>query len=245
MTDIEIISVIDTLDKECEKYKDGGMTFISELAKKLDNTIDKEKEEVFQFFLREIESREHGNYWTTALYTIKEMQAIELAPSIENIYRHNQDCEDDDWKYNVIDTLMFMEYDKPKDIYEDFINYCIEINHKGLYYLLVQYCNIDFDYAIPLLSSFCADYYYGYDVSSCDTNGYPHGIVFLVNFFFRKNEINRFRILIELIAQENKKTAIIMKTLIEKLLNSRMIHPKDKEKAYAAFSILNRMDITS
>lgn len=51
MKDVEIIDIINDIEKQYQSYKDGGLTFIKNLAKKVLNTVDEEKNEILVFFL--------------------------------------------------------------------------------------------------------------------------------------------------------------------------------------------------
>lgn len=137
MTDKEIVDTIKHLHKECECNKDGGVTFIQRLAQKLNNTIDKDKKDVFNLFLREIRNNDKSYLKSVALETFKEMNAIDVAPAIESIYRENSSERSEEWKNSIIETLLFLKYDKPKDIYADFANDCLINGSKNRIGLLV------------------------------------------------------------------------------------------------------------
>ncbi len=109
MTDSEIIDVIKSLHKDCECYKDGGWTFIKRLAQKLRNTIDEDKQEVYNLFFKEIRNNDNGFIKSVALETFKELKDKEVCPILEKIYREECANKSDDWKKSIIETLMILK----------------------------------------------------------------------------------------------------------------------------------------
>lgn len=138
MTDKEIVDTIKHLHKECECNKDGGVTFIQRLAQKLNNTIDKDKKDVFDLFLREIRNNDKSYLKSVALETFKEMNAIDVAPAIESIYREKSSERSEEWGNSIIETLLLLRYDKPIDIYAGYANNCLINESKNRIGLLVH-----------------------------------------------------------------------------------------------------------
>jgi hypothetical protein len=146
-----IVSIIEDLKYECNKYKDGDSTFIKRLVNKLENTLDEEKNEVFQFFLHELI---HNDYdlWNIGLNTIVKMKEVELAPDIFSIYKKNHYLKDNDWKDKIIMSLMNLEYHEPKKVYVEYIHEYSQRKENWHYYdMLLLYYKLDKHEILPLL----------------------------------------------------------------------------------------------
>lgn len=137
MTDAEIIKAIENINKDSFD-KDGGRTFIGNLAKKLMKTIDEDKKDVFDLFLREIRNNDKSYLKSVALETFKEMNAIDVAPAIESIYREKSSERSEEWENSIIETLLLLRYDKPIDIYAGYANNCLINESKNRIGLLVH-----------------------------------------------------------------------------------------------------------
>ena len=85
LTDDKIISVIKEYEREYAILRKDSNAFHKILATHILNTVDNEKEQVLDFFLREIKYNKN-NLWGTALIIIEEMRAVELCPRIVDIY---------------------------------------------------------------------------------------------------------------------------------------------------------------
>lgn len=158
MNDSDIANIIKDIEKQYNAYKDGGRSFIQHLANKIQNTVDEDKVHIFDFFLDEIEQNVKGLY-SVALQTIIELKQIELAPEIERIFIKNRNVKDEKWSYAIIETLLKLNYATP--IYYDFITHYLKDNPGKGFFLLVQYCNVDPDKGVPLLSDFYSDFFKG------------------------------------------------------------------------------------
>lgn len=211
MTTKQIIEVINSFDKEYQGYKDGGREFIKQLAKKLLNTVDEDRLEVIAFFLNEIRTNEN-NFGQVALVTIVEMNASELGADIEAIYNEMWPSKDERWRYSIIEALMRLRYTPPKLLYKDFVNAYLKDHHDKSFFLLVQYCNVDPEEALPLLSE-----YYVTDLSEVKNKDY---IIGYICSYFLKNPLNYFPDFVRLITKINKDAGFHLKSLLLKYLNS-------------------------
>ncbi len=153
MKDIEIANIIKNTEKQHEYYKDGGITFIKHLSQKVLNTVDEDKVQVYNFFIKEIEQNKNGLF-SIALQTVIELKLIELAPDIEKIFILNRNLKDDTWQYSIIEALLKLNYTVPKSLYYEFITNYLKNNPNKGYFILVQYCNVDPEKGLPLLADF-------------------------------------------------------------------------------------------
>jgi len=211
----DIVNTIKDIENQFESYKDGGRAFIDYLAKRILNTVDEEKNEVFKFFLNEIKTNENG-FCEIALLTIDEMGALELAPGIESIYNEMKHIKDDRWKHSVVETLMKLRYSKPKLLYAEYVSSYIKKQPDGAFFLLVQYCNVDPEKALPLLSEFYVEYLF----KNTEMQGFLESrIGFLVSYFL-KNLNDYLPDLVKQTLAKNKKVGLHLKSLIVNHLNS-------------------------
>ena len=215
MTDIEIINVIKHLHKECECYKDGGITFIKCLAQKLNNTIDEDKNAVYDLFYREIRTNDNSYIESIALETYKELKDKSVCPVIEKIYREVGATKNEEWKRSIIDTLMVLKYDKPKDIYYEYVCNYLRNNYNNALYVLIQYSNVDWEHALPLLSS-----YYAENLLQC--NNIRQQMIVRIGYlihYFMENKNSYFSDLLKRVAIKNKNAALSLRQLIISYLN--------------------------
>ncbi len=152
LTDDKIINIIKEYEREYAILRKDSDTFHKILATHLLNTVDDEKEQVLNFFLREIKSNEH-ELCMTALAIIVEMKEVELCPRIVDIYNEINKYKDDEWKrVVVVYVLMQLRYLPPKDLYRNYVLNFMKKNENS-FFLLVQYCNVNPVEALPLLSN--------------------------------------------------------------------------------------------
>ena len=148
-----IISVIKEIEFECNRFKDGGNTFIKKLSKKLENTNDEEKMKVLQFFLDELIHNEN-DMWDVGLLVIVELKEVKLAPEIFRIYQNHHHLKDNSWKDKVIMSLMQLKYVEPK-VYLEYINDYVKRKETWYYYdFLLLYFKLDKNQGIPLLINY-------------------------------------------------------------------------------------------
>lgn len=215
MTDIEIVDVIKHLHKECECYKDGGITFIRRLAQKLNNTIDEDKNTVYNLFFKEIRNSDNGYIRSVALETFKELKSIDVCPILEKIYREVNATRDEEWKRSIIDTLMVLKYDKPKDIYYEYVSHYLKNNYDNALYILAQYSNVDWERALPLLSSY-------YSENLLQYNNIQHQMIIRIGYlihYIMENKDSYFSDLLKQVAIKNKNAALSLRELIINFLN--------------------------
>lgn len=211
MTTKQIIEVINSFDKEYQDYKDGGREFITQLAKKLLNTIDEDRLEVIAFFLNEIRTNKN-NFGQVALVTIVQMNASELGADIEAIYNEMWPVKDEKWRYSIIEALMKLRYTPPKSLYKDFVNAYLKDHPDDSFFLLVQYCIVDPEEALPLLSD-----YYVKNLFDYKNQDY---IIGYICSYFLKIPLNYFPDFVRQTTTINKDAGFHLKNQILKYLNS-------------------------
>ncbi|HQN99335.1 MAG TPA: hypothetical protein PKU86_07780 [Bacteroidales bacterium] len=217
MKDVEIIDIINDIEKQYQSYKDGGLTFIKNLAKKVLNTVDEEKNEILVFFLNELEYNRNG-FFSIALNTIVEMKAIELAPNIERIFIKNRNSNDESWGYSIIEALIKLNYTEPKLLYFDFVNNYLKNKPNKSYFLLVQYCNIDSDKGLQLL----ADYYSKFLLEDLEMKNFLESrIGFLVSHLIKSSD-GTLSELVKLVILKNKNAGRHLKKVLLDYFNSDM-----------------------
>lgn len=230
MNELDIVDIIKDIEKQHKAYKDGGTTFIKHLAQKVLNTVDEDKVQVFNFLIKEIEQNNNGLF-SVALQTIVELKSIELVPAIEKIFIQNRNSKDDAWKYSLIEALLKLNYSVPKSLYYDFITNYLKNNPNKGYFILVQYCSIDPEKGLPLLS----DFYSKFFLENSEMQSFLESrIGFLVSYFIENpgdclSELNK------LVLLKNRNAGRHLKKVLLDYFSSSMAdkYPKDlieKEK---------------
>lgn len=216
MTRASIINMIKEIEGQFKSYKDGGKSFIKYLSKKVLNSPDDEKRELISFFLDEIKLDRNG-FYSIALQTINEMRTVELAPRIEKIYNEVAPYKDEQWKYSIIELLMKLRYDSPKGLYSEFVTSFLKSYPEKSYFILIQYCNVDPERAVPLLSDYYANYFLNKDMQDFMDSR----IGFLFSYFI-ENPIDYFPDLIRRTFVRNKAAGLHLKELLIEYLNGDM-----------------------
>jgi hypothetical protein len=208
--------MIKEIEGQFKSYKDGGKSFIKYLSKKVLNSPDDEKRELISFFLDEIKLDRNG-FYSIALQTINEMRTVELAPRIEKIYNEVAPYKDEQWKYSIIELLMKLRYDSPKGLYSEFVTSFLKSHPEKSYFILIQYCNVDPERAVPLLSDYYANYFLNKDMQDFMDSR----IGFLFSYFI-ENPIDYFPDLIRRTFVRNKAAGLHLKELLIEYLNGDM-----------------------
>ena len=149
-----IINILRSLECEYDAnhYKDSGCEFIHQLSSKLSVTVEDDKESILKFFLNEVEFN-NNNYHSVALKTIVEINAIKLAPKLEELYKKWHLSKDDHWNYTLIEAMLQLKYRSA--IYEDFINYYFQKDPDKGFPLVLYYCDIIPEAGLVILSQTC------------------------------------------------------------------------------------------
>lgn len=220
----DIVNMIRDIEGQFKSSKDGGRSFIKYLSNKVVNTRDEEKREIVSFFLDEIKLNKNG-FYPIALQTISEMGEQELAPSIERIYNEIASDKDEQWKYSIIELLMKLRYGSPKALYSEFVTSFLKDQPERGYFLLVQYCNVDPEHALPLLSNFYANYL----VSGKEMQGFLESRIGFLFSYFIENPTDHFSDLIRQTFIKNNEAGLHLKELLIEYLNSSMAKQYTKD----------------
>ena len=152
-----IINILRAFEHEynANHYKDGGGEFIHQLSSKLSVTVEDDKESILKFFLNEVEFN-NNNYRSVALKTIVEINAIELAPKLEELYKKWHLSKDDHWNYTLVEAMLQLKYHSV--IYEDFIIYYFQKDPDKGFPLVLYYCDIIPEAGLVILSQTCLSF---------------------------------------------------------------------------------------
>ena len=224
LTDDIIICVIKEYEREYAICRKDSNAFHEKLAKKILNTVDDEKEQIMDFFLREIKSNEYG-LCVTALMLIQEIKAVELCPHLVDIYKEVSAYKDEEWKKNIILVLMELRYSPPKELYQNYVLEYLNLN-KNSFYLLVQYCNVNPQKALLLLSNELVE-----NILSEELLTHPpekignslQGINVLIGFLiasFKNNPNDYLPELLKLVYKKKAKAAIYLKSALINYLSN-------------------------
>lgn len=105
LNDSIIRSSIISLEKEYKGYKDGGREFIYRLCNEINKQNKKYKENIFNFFLEEIEDNKDGMTYI-AIAALRHLNVTSVVASLEEIYNKSSKNKDDSWK-NEVENLIF------------------------------------------------------------------------------------------------------------------------------------------
>lgn len=125
------------------------LEFIYRLAVKLINTEDDDRKCVIEFFLNQIEL-ESSDHRSTALRTIEKMQAIELAPRLEEIYYKWHHVKSYNWNHGIVHLMIMLKY--KTSVYASFFT---EFKHKKpheCFFTAVLYSKIEPEKGVELLA---------------------------------------------------------------------------------------------
>ncbi len=197
MNDTVIIQVIQDFARDFKGCKDGGLSFIDALSKKIMNTVDEDQMEVFRFFLSEIETDKNG-YCQIALHVLEKLKRKDQCVALENLYEQVYAQKSYEWRLQVLRALLHMEYEPQNDIYVPFIKQCLHAHKENDYYsLVVLLCCINPGVGVNLLCDFYLthmhdDYFSGkYNGSICYLMAwlgkYPSVLISLLEQIYSKN----------------------------------------------------------
>ena len=210
-----IINILRSLECEYDAnhYKDGGCEFIHQLSTKLSVTVEDDKESILKFFLNEIEFN-NNNYRSIALKTTVEINAIELAPKLEELYKKWHLSKDDHWNYTLIEAMLQLKY--RSSIYEDFIIYYSQKDPEKSFPLVLYYCDIAPEEGLVILSQTCLFFL---QKESANWSLFKSKLTFLISHVL-KNKTFSFLALIQKISSINKNEGNeFKKCLINELLD--------------------------
>ncbi len=223
MKNREIIKSIEALVTEYKSYKDGGNALIKKLAYMVENTTYDEKIKFYDFFLLEIQFNDN-NLWSLCLETLVEMNMVSLASKLENIYIVEQQTKDDIWKFELINSMLKLQY--KSNIYTNYIKKLIIEKPGNGYFLLIYYSSIYPDIALDILSDFYAKYLDNDKKIQIFVKSH-------LNFLFEyilKNSINFVPKLIQNTSRKNKKAGLFLKKIFVEFLQSDQYSNFDLKK---------------
>ena len=194
-----IINILRAFEHEynANHYKDGCGEFIHQLSSKLSVTVEDDKESILKFFLNEVEFN-NNNYRSVALKTIVEINAIELAPKLEELYKKWHLSKDDHWNYTLIEAMLQLKYRSA--IYEYFINYYFQKDPNKGFPLVLYYCDIVTEEGLVILSQTCLFFL---QKESATRSLFRSKLTFLISHVL-KNKTFSFLELIQKISSINK-----------------------------------------
>lgn len=238
MKDEEIIDVINKIEKQYKSYMDGGSTFIKFLAKKVQNCVDEEKKEILVFFLKELEFNGNG-FFSIALNAIVEMNEIQLAPEIENIYIKNRKSKGEEWNYSIIEALMKLNYTKPKSLYFDFIEEFLKKNPSKSYFILVRYYAVDNDRGLQLLVNYFSQFF----IENIEMRDFIESrIGFLVDNFIKTSD-DSIAEFVKLVSSNNKIAGRYLKKVFLNYFDSNIVSKYSEILVENEKKILNSLEI--
>lgn len=178
MKDNEIIDIIKEFERDFKSYKDSGRALVKQLALNLNRAEGIEKKSFIDFFLREIGSNKNG-LWALCLQVIVEANQVTVAPELERVYYLNFETKDEKWKEDIVMAMLQLNYNKPYELYNSFIDYHLKNETGRAFFLMVQYCRVDFLRGSELLSN-----YYANNLLSKDSREYnnQHHIGYLIHW---------------------------------------------------------------
>jgi hypothetical protein len=238
MKEASIIKIINDIEQQFKTYKDGGSTFIKYLTSKVFNSIDEDKNEVIKFFLNEIKTNING-FGEISLQTIVEMRALEIAPEIERIFEEEKTLKDGHWKHSVIVALMRLRYTVPKTLYSDYVSSYLRKDPDNAFFLLVQYCNVDPEEALPLLSGLYAKALVG-------NNEMRNFLVSRIGFlfsYFMDNPNDYLPDLILQTANKNREAGLYLKNLLLNFIKGNMTKQYQRNMINNEQEKLNKIEI--
>lgn len=149
-----------TIEKIIEDYyhsnpKDGGNSFISNLAIEINSLERNEIMEYVNVFINNLTSKNEKN-WILSLHTLVRINKFPVAPYIYKTLIDNFEERSCEWKDEFVQALLILKYSEANDFYQKYFNDLIEVkeNSGGLYYKLILYTNVDPQNALEMLADY-------------------------------------------------------------------------------------------
>ncbi|MBP7210585.1 MAG: hypothetical protein KBA02_05260 [Paludibacteraceae bacterium] len=209
---IDILVSENRNDSRCSK--DGGRSFCIELAQRLSNTVDEDKQIVYQVFIDEICNDENALYGI-AIETIRLLHAVELGNVIAEKYILHENSKNLDWRRDVILLLISLDFVDKSFIYLNFMN--AYSNWKQDYAFLVNYSKFDFHKTFPYLAQLIIDI-----MEKNHLTPQSFGYLYLRSYFMRQpNRVILFSSLCNMMCIKNKQKGklfadILIKDIVER-----------------------------
>jgi hypothetical protein len=238
MEESSIIKTINDICQQYKAYKDGGISFIKHLAKQVLNTVDENKDEVINFFLNEIKTNING-FGEVALLTIVEMKASELGSAIKKIYDEEKSLKGEEWKHSIIEALMKLRYKVPKTLYSEYVSSYLRKHPDDAFFLLVQYCNVDPEEALPLLAGFLTKALVG----RIEIRSFLESRIGFLFSYFADNPKDYLPDLIRQTAAKDKKAGLYLRNMLLDYFNSNMVKQYPSNLINAEREKLNKIEI--
>ncbi len=153
MKDKEILNIINEFERDFKLYKDSGRAMIKQLAVNLNRVEGKEKKDFIDFCIREIASNKNG-LWSLCLQVIVKANQFKVAPELERVYHMFYETKDTDWKEDIVMAMLKLNYKKPDELYNSFIKYHLKNKTGRAFFLMVEYCRVNFSKCSELLSNY-------------------------------------------------------------------------------------------
>ena len=117
--------------------------------------------------------------WSLCLQVIVEANQGMVAPELEKTYYLYFETKNEKWKEDIVMAMLQLNYNKPYELYNSFIDYHLKNETGRAFFLMVQYCRVDFLRGSELLSN-----YYANNLLSKDSHEYnnQHHIGYLIHW---------------------------------------------------------------
>jgi hypothetical protein len=220
-----IIATLRDLYDDYKFYKDDGTTLIKEVGLRIINSSDKDREQVLNFFLKEIQFN-NNDLWSLCLETIVELRYTSLGSQLESFYLSENCHKDDSWIFDMVKAMLKIQHNSLYDIYYDYIKELIKEKPGNGYLLSIYYCSLEPKRAASILSDFYS-VYLNEDkippfIDNCTTVLFNYAL---------KNPINYIPELVRITSDKDKRAGLnLKKMLLTHLEVSKIVIDKSKEQ---------------
>ncbi|MEN8251423.1 MAG: hypothetical protein ABFS32_21025 [Bacteroidota bacterium] len=211
MENNEILNIINEFEKDFKSYKDSGRSLIKQLSLNLNRADETNRKRFIDFFLEEIRTNKN-NLWSLCLEVIVEANLVTVSSELESIYLSYSELKDENWREDMIMAMLRLNYEKPDGLYNAYIMHHLENQTGRAFFLIVQYCRVNFTKGINLLSD-----YYANKLLSKDSPEYKnqHHIGYLIHWLIN----SPYDCLPEIIKQTGTKSKIAGNYLKQNILS--------------------------
>ncbi len=152
----DIRRIIIEFTEEYRNSKDGGNSFVRNIAKEFNSYSEKDRKTAIDFLVDELQKTNYDDISLISIDILGEMRAYEAAKCIYDLYNNYLiNKKDFDWEKYIIGILLTLRYDEADSLYTKHIRKFEEKPDNGyLFFLGVLYCRANKRKGMDFLSDY-------------------------------------------------------------------------------------------
>ncbi|MDD2797648.1 MAG: hypothetical protein PHV20_03550 [Bacteroidales bacterium] len=243
MNETEIKNKIGVFINSYTNSKDGGNSFVINIAKEFNSYKAKDRKKVIHFLINELQKQDYEEINLVWIDVLGEMRAFESAIYIYALYNNFLIGKDDfDWEKYIVRILLILRYKEADELYiRHFENHKNAMGNNGyLFFLGVLYCRANKNRGIDILADYFCKHLVLPDIEMI--HFFENRMGFLIQNLI---EIST-EYIIDLIRKTASKNQIVgyrLKSIIVSYLQSNNISPDQVAKMEVIADIVAKIDI--